>query len=97
MILSNAEIHQALDDRRLIITPEPTPRVPSGEDDCPYQTSAIDLRLGTEISYYKEGLPLDINLQQGGFAKLFGPNSDSVKLTEEQPVQICNDPTHQRR
>ena len=30
-------------------------------EDCPYQTSSVDLRLANEISYFKEGLPLDIN------------------------------------
>lgn len=88
MILSNTEIHLALEEGRLVVTPEPTPRAPSGDVDCPYQTSAIDLRLGPEISYYKEGLPLDINLRKGGFARLFGPNSDSATLTEDQPFVL---------
>lgn len=87
MILSNREIHAALDDGRLVILPEPTPRTPEGED-CPYQTTAVDLRLGNEISYYKQGLPLNINLKRGGFARLFGPNSESVTLTEEQPFVL---------
>lgn len=87
MILSNREIHAALDDGRLVIHPEPAPRTPEGED-CPYQTTAVDLRLGNEISYYKQGLPLNINLKRGGFARLFGPNSESVTLTEEQPFVL---------
>lgn len=64
MILSNVEIQKALDEKRLVITPEPMPRQPTGNpnDDCPYQTSSVDLRLGPEVSYFKEGLPLDINL-----------------------------------
>ena len=89
MILSNIEIHQALDDQRLAIDPEPTPRNPSPDNvDCPYQTSAVDLRLADEISYFREGLPLDINLRQGGFARLFGPNSDTQTITEEQPFVL---------
>lgn len=68
MILSNVEIHRALDEGRLVIQPEPAPRIPDGESDCPYQTTAIDLRLANEVSYFREGLPLDINLRQGGFA-----------------------------
>ncbi|MCA9412217.1 MAG: dCTP deaminase [Candidatus Omnitrophica bacterium] len=85
MILSNLEIQKALDDGRLIIEPEPSPRQPTGQIQCPYQTSAVDLRLGDEISYFKEGLPLDINLGQGQFQTLFGPNSESRKITSEQP------------
>lgn len=88
MILSNTLLQRALDEGRLSISPEPRPRRPSPEEDCPYQTSAVDLRLGSEVSYYREGLPLDINLLRGGFARLFGPNSESVRLTPEQPFVL---------
>ena len=89
MILSNVEIHRALDERRLIIDPQPQPRMPGTEGgDCPYQTTAVDLMLGAEISYLREGLPLDVNLGRGGFAALFGPNSVCQKLTTEQPFVL---------
>lgn len=90
MILSNLEIHRALDDRRLVIDPQPTPRFPTASpaDDCPFQTSSVDLRLGDEISYFKEGLPLDINLSRGGFARLFGPMSVSSRISEGQPFVL---------
>ena len=88
MILSNVEIHRALDDGRLIIRPEPSPRFPDPDSDCPYQTSAVDLRLGNEISYFKEGLALDINLRRGSFAQLFGPNSETRQITDEQPFVL---------
>lgn len=91
MILSNSEIQKALDEKRLIIEPEPSPRILEG-DESPYQTSAVDLRLGNEISYFREGLPLDINLNRsaggGGFANLFGPYSESCQLTNEQPFVL---------
>ena len=90
MILSNIEIHRALDDKRLVIQPEPLPRLPINEKDsnCPYQTSSVDLRLGDEISYFKSDLALNINLTRGGFAKLFGPNSEQRKITTEQPYLL---------
>jgi len=88
MILANIEIQRALDERRLVLKPEPQPRKPGGEGDCPYQTSAVDLRLGDEISYLRDGLPLDINLGAGGFANLFGPNSIRQTLTKEQPFVL---------
>ncbi len=89
MILSNVEIHRALDAGRIILDPEPQPRIQRlGDIDCPYQTTAVDLRLGDEISYLKDGLPLDINLGRGGFAALFGPNSIRQKLTSEQPFVL---------
>lgn len=35
MILSNVEIHKAINEGRLIITPDPQPRSPEYSD-CPY-------------------------------------------------------------
>jgi dCTP deaminase len=89
MILSNVEIQRALDERRLVIEPEPTPRIPGDQGiDCPYQTSAVDLRLGSEIAYLKDKLPFDVNLGRGGFATLFGPHSKRQTLTAEQPFVL---------
>ena len=88
MILSNVEIHRALDEGRLVLDPEPSPRLPSPSLDCPYQTTAVDLRLGIEISYLKRNLAIDINLGQGSFANLFGPNSDRQTLSDEQPFVL---------
>lgn len=91
MILSNAEIHKALDEQRLVIEPQPSPRQPTSDNpavDCSYQTSSVDLRFADEVSYFKEGLPLDINLSRGGFASLFGPMSDSFRITDGQPFVL---------
>ncbi len=90
MILSNVEIHRALDEKRLAIEPPPLPRFPANENDsnCPYQTSSVDLRLGDEISYFRSELALYINLTRGGFARLFGPNSEQRKITTEQPYLL---------
>lgn len=58
MILSNISIHKALDDKSLRIEPEPRPRVKSDDGSkCPYQTSAVDLKLGDEIAFFKDGIP----------------------------------------
>jgi hypothetical protein len=40
MILSNLELHQALDAKRLIIDPEPAPRLPAPDHPSPYDTHA---------------------------------------------------------
>jgi len=88
MILSNTEIHLALDNRRLVIEPEPFPRFLDASGLCPYQTSSVDLRLGSEISYFKEGLPINVDLRRGSFANLFGPNSEHRVITEEQPFAL---------
>lgn len=89
MILSNARIHEALDNGSLVIDPQPLPRRPPADSArCPYQTSAVDLRLGSEIAYFREGLALAIDLRRGGFADLFGPNSERRTITEEQPYAL---------
>jgi dCTP deaminase len=88
MILSNLQIHEALDKGWLRITPEPQPRLSSAGVDCPYQTSSVDLRLGNEVAFFKEGLALNIDLRRGRFADLFGPNSNSRQITEDQPYSL---------
>jgi len=88
MILSNVEIQLALDAGRLVLDPEPSPRNGGKNGACPYETSAVDLRLGDDVSYFKDGLPLDINLARGGFMKLFGANSIRQKITAERPFVL---------
>lgn len=64
MILSNVAIHDAIDRGRLRIDPEPYPRQPSIEQpDCPYDTTAVDLRLGQTLSVPKEG-PFTFDLRR---------------------------------
>jgi dCTP deaminase len=90
VILSNVEIQRAIDDGRLQIDPEPAPRQPTGIPgaECPYQTSSVDLRLGNEISYFRNDLPLDINLSRGKFNQLFGPMSESRTMADGQPYVL---------
>jgi dCTP deaminase len=89
MILSNVSIHDALTQGWLKIAPEPSPRVPGeGLAKCPFQTSAVDLRLGDEVAYFKEGVPAQIDLRKGDFNSLFGPLSETRKLTEDQPYVL---------
>ena len=85
MILANTDIHRAIDDGQLIISPEPYPRRKSPGVECPYQTSSVDLHLGGEISYFKEGLAISLDLRRGSFADIFGPNSERREITDEQP------------
>lgn len=89
MILSNESIQQALDRGWLRISPEPSPRRRSAGERCPYQTSSVDLRLGTEVSYFREHLPVAIDLRRGDFNALFGMNSESITLTDAQPFHLA--------
>jgi dCTP deaminase len=90
VILSNVSIHKAIDKGWLRIEPEPLPRRKSADaPDCPYRTSSVDLRLGNEVSWFKEGIPISIDLRRGGFADLFGPNSESITITDTQPFTLA--------
>ena len=76
MILSNVSIHKAIDNGWLTIEPEPSPRTPSnGDPECPYNTSAVDLRLGREIAWFRDDMAFSIDLKQGDFRRLFAQNS----------------------
>ncbi|NOT28996.1 MAG: dCTP deaminase [Planctomycetes bacterium] len=90
MILSNVEIQRALDERRLVIDPEPSPRKPTaGEPECPYQTSAVDLRLSREISIYKgDTSPVVIDLTKGSFRHLAAV-MEPRQLTQDQPLTLA--------
>ncbi|RPI60441.1 MAG: hypothetical protein EHM48_07230, partial [Planctomycetaceae bacterium] len=87
MILSNAEIHKALDNKWLIIEPEPSPRELQQGRECPYQTSSVDLTLGNEVSYFRQldKPPVNIDLRKGKFADLFLPYATTCTISEEQP------------
>ncbi len=86
MILSNVEIHNALDRKWLIIEPEPSPRDLRQGQECPYQTSSVDLTLGDEVSYFTDKKPpVNIDLRKGKFVDLFLPYAKTVTISEEQP------------
>lgn len=81
MVLSNVELHAALDQRRLMIDPEPTPRTPTVENpQCPYDTSAVDLRLGGQISVPLPEKPFVFDLRRGGLAKFLTENCRAVTI-----------------
>lgn len=89
MILSNVNIHDAIDRGWLRITPEPDPRKQvEGGAKCPYQTSAVDLRLGNEIAYFKSGIAVNLDLRKGDFNSVFAPNSETRTITDEQPFVL---------
>ena len=81
MILSNRGIQKALDTGRLVIRPEPQPRRPTVEHpNCPYNTTAVDLRLGRYLSIPRSGA-FTYDLRRGGVASLLAAISDNVELS----------------
>lgn len=90
MILSNVEIQRAMQEGRLVIDPVPFPDRPLEAGlYCPFQTSSVDLRLGDEISYFRDGLAINIDLRCGTFPTLFLQNSQMLTITEDQPFRLA--------
>ena len=89
MILSNVEIHSALDDGRLVIDPEPQPRLPQVGVHCPYDTHSVDLTLGPELSVPVEDQPFAYDLSRGkNLAQFLTSNSKKVTLEPGNPFQL---------
>lgn len=81
MILSNVEIHKAIDDGDLVIDPEPAIRFPTIDNpDSPYGTSALNLRLGPRLSIADKSHPLVLDLRKGGIATLL------TKIYKEETI-----------
>ncbi|MHB8897348.1 MAG: dCTP deaminase [Thermoguttaceae bacterium] len=91
MILSNVELFAALDEGRLIIQPEPAPRLPTvGQAHSPYDTHSVDLSLGDEITVPKKGqITYDLT-KPGSIAETIRQHSENVKITQLQP--FCLEP-----
>ena len=89
MILSNHEVHKALDEGRLIIDPEPKPRFKEvGEKYCPYDTHSVDLRLGHEITIPVAGAFAYDFGHAGSIASVIAQNSEKRTLDEHQPYHL---------
>ncbi len=89
MILSNEAIFKALDEGRLVLRPEPSPRTPQHDTiSCPYNHNAVDLRLGKIIRVPTTG-PFTIDLMQpGSLAEFIEAHSKPYELTPEQPYPL---------
>jgi dCTP deaminase len=86
MILSNVEIHKALDEKRLVIAPEPQPRrKPVGGGHCPYDTHTVDLRLSSEIVIPTSNKFTYDMVARGDLAQLIKQHSETLTITKQQP------------
>ena len=81
MILSNIEIQKAIDEGRLIISPDPQPRNPEAPN-CPYNTTAVDLHLANALSIPQSG-PYTFDLRRRGIAGFLARNSKQITIPEE--------------
>jgi len=89
MILSNHEMHKALDEGQLIIDPQPQPRFKTvGEKYCPFDTHSVDLRLGNEITIPTAGAYTYDFGNAGQIAPVIGKNSEKRTLDAHQPYYL---------
>lgn len=90
MILCNNKVHEALDAGKLIIKPEPSPRLPTvGGGHCPYDTHTVDLRLAEEIIVPRDKGLINIDLARpGNVAQLIQDHSDRMNISEVQPFHL---------
>ena len=71
MILSNVELHRALDAGDIVIAPEPNPRLPSlANPRSPYDTTAVNLTLSSSLSVSIDNPPMAFDLRKPGIVKL---------------------------
>jgi len=86
MILSNVEIFKALDEGRLIIRPEPAPRVATvGQAHSPYDTHSVDLSLGNEITIPSGGQFTYDLTEPGKIADTIKQHSQTIQISDLQP------------
>jgi dCTP deaminase len=90
VILSNIGIYEALDLGRIVLKPEPSPRLNSPGGDSPYSTHAVDVRLGKYPSIPRIG-PYNVDLgksessgrPKSDFSKFLVANSDQKEIPSE--------------
>jgi dCTP deaminase len=84
MILSNVEIIKALESGLFNIEPL------AGKDPrrSPFNTSAVDLRLATQILRPKCDSPVQLDLRKAGIAKFWAENSEKIQLSRTQPYVL---------
>lgn len=85
MILSNVEILKSIKARRFLIEPlaglDPTK--------APFNTSAVDLRLGNEIAVPKsENVPVQLDLRKPGIPGFLHMHSEKRQISEDQPYPL---------
>lgn len=90
MILSNSEMQLAMQDGRFDIDPVPLPLRRQEGIPCPYQTSSVDLRFGSEITFISRDreVPINIDLSRGRFADVFNAFAEVRTLHKDQPYVI---------
>ena len=88
MILSNVEIHRALDEGRLIIRPEPLPRFPDADLTARIKRRRLICVSVTRYPISKKGLRSTSIFDVVRLPNSCGPNSETRQITEDQPFVL---------
>ena len=91
MILSNVEIHKAIDEGRIILDPEPQPRLPGVQGPhCPYDTHSVDVTLGDAIRIPAEHIKISIDLADsaGSVIDTIIRNSTLKIISRDSPFKL---------
>ncbi len=86
MILSNAEIIKAL--REGVFRIEGLDLATLEPSEKPFNTSAIDLRLGNEIIITECDIPVQLDLRKSNIAKFWAANSKTEILKDDRPYVL---------
>jgi dCTP deaminase len=85
MILSNLAIIEALAKGHFSVDPSPG----TDASAAPFNTSALDLRLGREINIPDTaGSPIQLDLRNGGIARFLAQHCNTKTITEDQPYSL---------
>ena len=86
MILSNTEILKCIESGEICIDPL------KGQDPSspPFNTSSIDLHLGTEVLTPKQDAPVQMDLRRGGIASFLAQHSEKHIIKDNQPYSLRN-------
>jgi dCTP deaminase len=103
MILSNVELYKALDCGRIVLNPEPAPRLNDTGQESPFDTHSVDVRLSANLSIpQKGGYTFDLDGPGGGlkFPELLSRLSDKYVIGDNgfalQPNQFVLGKTVER-
>jgi dCTP deaminase len=89
MLLSNTAIYEALDDGRLVIDPQPTPRYPTiTQPKTPYDSTAINLTLGNILRIPEEDMSIQLDVPGGNITKTLSKFYKQKVLEENESYKL---------
>jgi dCTP deaminase len=80
VILSNVEIHRALDAGDIVISPEPKRFATIDDPTTAYDTSSVNLTLGPELSIPDRKAPVAFDLRKGGLAGFLAKHCEHKQI-----------------